>query len=228
MLHRNPARVLSFSILGGQVVSNHGSETRRSAPHREFHYAGRHRRSPELVDRGCEHAKCPGTTPWRRGLGFPILLLTGLAFKLTDNQISNRQLYEVAELGKPLREPTACPEFMQLRLDPGAEIFFGREPRLSRRSARAQLLFDKGDPEPRRKLTFDIRVSDSGRTRGVLLQRRTFTDWQSIGRIEFDDAVASYNGDFVLHFHHPPWRNYRNDPSSRARQPRMAFEAPRA
>jgi hypothetical protein len=36
----------------------------------------------------------------------------------------------------------------------------------------------------------------------------------------FDEVVASYNGDFVIHFHHPPWRNDRNDPSTLARRPR--------
>lgn len=30
----------------------------------------------------------------------------------------------------------------------------------------------------------------------------------------FDDAVVSYNGDHVVHFNHPPWRDDRNDPSS--------------
>jgi hypothetical protein len=33
----------------------------------------------------------------------------------------------------------------------------------------------------------------------------------------FDNAVASYNGDFVIHFHHPTWRRDRNDPSTGTR-----------
>ena len=81
-------------------------------------------------------------------------------------------------------------------------------------------IYDKGDSAPKRTLTFNIEVSDEGRTKGLLVQRRIFTNWTRIGRIVFDEAVASYNGDFVLHFHHPPWRNDRNDPSSLARKRR--------
>jgi hypothetical protein len=33
----------------------------------------------------------------------------------------------------------------------------------------------------------------------------------------FDDAVASYNGDFVLHFAHPTWREDVNDPATATR-----------
>ncbi len=33
----------------------------------------------------------------------------------------------------------------------------------------------------------------------------------------FDNAVASYNGDFVIHFTHPTWRDDVNDPSTATR-----------
>jgi hypothetical protein len=33
----------------------------------------------------------------------------------------------------------------------------------------------------------------------------------------FDAAVASYNGDYVLHFNHPTWRHDRNNPSTAVR-----------
>jgi len=33
----------------------------------------------------------------------------------------------------------------------------------------------------------------------------------------FDDAVASYNGDCVIHFNHPTWRDDRNDPLTATR-----------
>jgi hypothetical protein len=162
----------------------------------------------------------PNTSPWRRGLGLPILLTTGLVFNLTDNQISNRQLYEVAELGKPADEPTRSPEFMQLKLATGQNPVDSQDIDCRDLDFRDEVLahiYKKGNPDPQQKLTFEIMVCDSGRTYGLLIQRRTFGDWKRIGQIEFDDAVASYNGDFVIHFHHPPWRNDRNDPSSRAR-----------
>jgi hypothetical protein len=49
------------------------------------------------------------------------------------------------------------------------------------------------------------------------MQRRIITGWKRIGRLVFREAVASYNGDFVLHFHHPVWRDDRNDPATVAR-----------
>jgi hypothetical protein len=33
----------------------------------------------------------------------------------------------------------------------------------------------------------------------------------------FDNAVISYNGDFVLHSNHPTWREDRNDASTATR-----------
>src|SRR5262249_436193 len=78
-------------------------------------------------------------------------------------------------------------------------------------------IFDKGDPKPKRTLTFNIEVTDEGSTRGLpAFERRTFKNWRRIGRIVFDNAVASYNGHFVIPFTHPTWRNDRKDPSSAA------------
>jgi hypothetical protein len=31
-------------------------------------------------------------------------------------------------------------------------------------------------------------------------------------------GVASYNGDFVIHFSHPTWRDDRNDPATATRR----------
>jgi hypothetical protein len=83
-------------------------------------------------------------------------------------------------------------------------------------------IFDKGNPQPQRTLSFDIAVSETGKKSGFAFfpkgQRHTITNWQSIGKIHFNDGVASYNGDFVLHFRHPTWRQDRNDPSTAVRQ----------
>src|SRR5262249_37664086 len=74
-------------------------------------------------------------------------------------------------------------------------------------------IYDPGDPAPKRTLTFHIEVTDEGSTRGPdFLQRRSFANWRRIGRLGFDNAVASYNGDFVIHFNHPTWRHERTDP----------------
>ncbi|HWO00490.1 MAG TPA: hypothetical protein VNS63_14620, partial [Blastocatellia bacterium] len=57
-----------------------------------------------------------------------------------------------------------------------------------------------------------------GSTHGTsVAQRRTFRGWRRIGSLTFDNAVVSYNGDFVIHFNHPTWRVDRNDPSTGTR-----------
>ena len=82
-------------------------------------------------------------------------------------------------------------------------------------------LYDRGhSASTGRKLIFNIDVTDHGKRRGLLRQRWKFDDWQRIGRIEFSEAVASYNGDFVIHFHHPTWRSDRNDPDTASRTAR--------
>ena len=163
-----------------------------------------------------ELRNAPDTTAWRRGLGTPILLITGILFGIVDRRPTIRQLYPIAELGKPLEEPTRAPTFMRLRVA-------GHQPRISgenldfRDEVMAQI-YDAGDPVPRRTLTFDIDVTDAGETHGIpILERRTFKDWRKIGSLTFDEAVASYNGDFVIHFRHPTWRDDQNDPATATR-----------
>ena len=39
-------------------------------------------------------------------------------------------------------------------------------------------------------------------------------DWQRIGTLRFTEAICSYNGDHVIQFHHPRWRDDRNDPAT--------------
>jgi hypothetical protein len=61
-------------------------------------------------------------------------------------------------------------------------------------------------------------VSSSGRKTGVQgVSRVAVEDWQRIGRLRFTEAVASYNADHVIQFHHPGWRDDRNDPSTHVR-----------
>jgi hypothetical protein len=164
-----------------------------------------------------ELRNAPDTTPWRRGAGLPIFLLTGVVLLRADKQPTIRQLYEIAELDKAPQETTRAPEFMRLitgpaRAIPGDDLDF-RDEILGQ-------IYDAGDPTPKRPLIFHVEVSDHGVTRGALVQRRTIDNWTRIGRMVFQEAVASYNGDFVLHFHHPIWRNDRNNAASVARKRR--------
>jgi hypothetical protein len=174
-------------------------------------------------DLGGEHSEyindaelrnAPDTRAWRRGGGLPVLLIEGAFFLRADKAPSIRQLYLIAELGKPEGEPTRAPEFMRLRVAPD-------QPRIAALDFRDEVMaqiFDKGDTAPKRTLTFHVEVTDEGSTRGLpVFERRTFRDWRHIGKITFDNAVISYNGDFVIHFNHPSWRDDRNDPSTATR-----------
>jgi len=90
--------------------------------------------------------------------------------------------------------------------------------RLDFRDEIMRQIFDRGDRVPKRRITFVIEVTDDGQTFGLpVFQRRTFQNWRRIGRLVFDNAVASYNGDFVLHFQHPTWRDDRNEPATATR-----------
>ena len=163
-----------------------------------------------------ELLNAPNVTLLRRGLGFPILVVTGLVFGKVDKQPSIRQLYPIAELGEESGN-TRAPLFMRL-LVAADQPRIGGEQMEFRDEVMAQL-FDAGDPTPKRRLTFNIEVTNDGHTSGIpAFERRTFHNWKRIGRIVFDDAVISYNGDFVIHFRHPTWREDTNDPSTVTRE----------
>jgi len=163
-----------------------------------------------------ELRNAPDTRAWRRGSGVPVLLLEGVFFLRADKEPTHRQLYQIAELGKPEGEPTRAPVFMRLLVAPDQPRIEGEA--LDFRDEIMAQLFDKGDPTPQRTLTFHIEVTDEGSTRGTpVFQRRVFRNWRRIGRMVFDNAVASYNGDFVIHFNHPTWRDDRNAPSTATR-----------
>ncbi|MDE3819720.1 hypothetical protein [Sinorhizobium meliloti] len=176
-------------------------------------------------DIGGEHSRsindaelfnAPNTTAWRRGLGTSVLLITGALFGIVDRKPSIRQLYPIAELAKSKEEATRAPTFMRLRVGnqqpkiPGEDLDFRDE-------IMAQI-YDAGDPNPKRTLAFDIDVTDEGETHGPQIrERRTFKNWRRIGSLVFDEAVTSYNADFVIHFAHPTWRDDQNDPATATR-----------
>jgi hypothetical protein len=155
----------------------------------------------------------PPVSAWnRRGRDFVFLIINGLTLLKGDTKNTERQLYEIAEVGKPKDIPTSCPRFMRLTVSDetphyGVEGADFRDEILG-------IIYDRGNTEPRRKLIFDVAVSDSGRKWKFGAEFLTGQNWTTIGQIIFDDAAVSYNGDFVIHFHHPVWRNDRNDPDS--------------
>jgi hypothetical protein len=163
-----------------------------------------------------ELRNAPDTTIWRRGFGMSVLIVTGMVFARIDKKPSIRQLYEIAELGKPMNERTRAPTFMRLLVDANQPRIDGEH--LDFRDEIMAHIYDRGVLAPQRTLTFNIEVTDEGETRGPpVLERRVFRNWHPIGTITFDQAVASYNGDFVIHFHHPTWRDDQNDSATATR-----------
>jgi hypothetical protein len=160
----------------------------------------------------------PDVNGLRRGcLTFPTLLLIGFVFGRADKVSAERQLYEIAELGKPEHERTRAPKFLRFVIDAAQPRIEGAN--LDFRDEVLAQIYDRGDPTPKRELVFHIEVSDEGVRRGPAFQRKwTIENWYRIGRLTFREAVASYNGDFVIHFHHPGWRLDRNDPITAVRR----------
>ena len=163
-----------------------------------------------------ELRNAPDVTVFRRGPAGTLLIKVAAVFRRVDQQPTIRQLYPIAELGKPAGTPTRAPEFMRLLVATGQPVIAG--PDLDVRDEVMAQIFDRGDPVPKRTLTFTIDVTDEGRTSGTPFRvRRTFRNWRRIGRLVFDNAVVSYNGDAVIHFSHTTWRENRNDPATATR-----------
>jgi hypothetical protein len=163
-----------------------------------------------------ELRNAPDVTVFRRGPAGTILIKIAAVFRRVDQQPTIRQLYQIAELGKPAGEPTRAPEFMRLLVAPEQPVMAGAE--LDVRDEVMGQIFDRGDPVPKRTLRFTIDVTDEGTTSGTSFRvRRAFRNWRRIGTLVFDNAVASYNGDAVIHFTHPTWRQDRNDPATATR-----------
>jgi hypothetical protein len=152
----------------------------------------------------------------RRAAGLPILLVTGLVFQHVDQEPAQRQLYQIAELGKPDNEPTRTPRFIRLLVATDQPKIEGDA--LDFRDEVMAQIFDRGDTTPKRTLRFDIEITDEGSSHGPgVFQHVTFSNWRRIGQLTFDNAVVSYNGDFVVHFNHPTWRTDRNNPATATR-----------
>jgi hypothetical protein len=158
-----------------------------------------------------ELLNAPNTTALRRGFGMGILAVFGIMLSVVDTRPTMRQLYQVAELGKAQGEPTRAPTFMRLTVAPDQPRIEGAG--LDFRDEIMAQIYDRGDVRPKRTLTFNIDITDDGETHGPpFRERRTFRNWRRIGTITFDQAVVSYNGDFVIHFRHPTWRDDQTIP----------------
>jgi hypothetical protein len=158
----------------------------------------------------------PNVTAHRLGLNALVLLRAGLNFRPVDKVADVRQLHEIAELGKPEGELTKAPRLMLLKMTPGQPRVGGEG--LDFRDEIYAHVFKPGDTDPSGSIEFDLSVSDSARRSGIAPFRRVkVSAWRKIGRLTFTEAVASYNADHVIHFHHPGWRDDKDDPSTATR-----------
>lgn len=164
----------------------------------------------------------PDVTVKRRGFaadgfvggGVRILARSGRAFDAVDEQNTIRQTYEIAELDKPAATPTSAPKYLKLTAAPRDRRQLGE--------GDFRLAIEKYI-ENRGALSFDIWVANRGKkvTITPLLQKTRVEDpWIKIGELTFTDAVNSRACDARLHFHHPAWRQDRNEPASQVR-PRL-------
>ncbi len=163
-----------------------------------------------------ELVNMPSVHSYRRGIHVLVMLRAGTYFFRLDKVADARQLHEIAELAKPAHLPTRCPEHMMLKMAAGQRRIEGRE--LDFREEVYQHLFKPGDEEATGTMEYDIFVSDTAKRLGFPGFRKVVVSgWQRIGTMTFTAAVASYNADHVIHFHHPGWRDNKNEPSTAIR-----------
>lgn len=161
----------------------------------------------------------PDTTALQGLMRAVVLGRLGATFKKADVVPDVRQTHEVSELALGDGDARNAPDFFKLQMSPGQHQIAGDG--IDFRDEIYSLLYEPGNPEPKTTLSFDISVSNDGESKGPPIKRKvTVRNWQTIGRIVCNQAVASYNGDHVIHFHHPLWRTDRNDPATVHRRPR--------
>ena len=98
-------------------------------------------------------------------------LLRASYFNVVDKEPAQRQLYQIAELGKPDNEPTRAPRFMRLPVASDQPKIGGDA--LDFRDEVMAQIFDRGDANSKRTPRFDIEVTDEGSTHGPgLLTKR--------------------------------------------------------
>lgn len=206
-LRREPR---SLSLVGKLFPTCDGNEKVRTASFFTLSALGGVR-SESIFDAILRNA--PDVRPLSSARGFVRLILSLLAFRGVDTHPSERQLYEIAEAGEDTSSAawkTRCPNYMQLTIK--SEAVTSDSSTDDFRDDVLTQIYDRGEFEALRKLVFKIEVSDTGAVEGWINKSLAGATWNEIGEIELTEAVASYNGDFVIHFHHPRWRGDRNKP----------------
>ena len=134
----------SLSMVGKLFPTTDSHDTR---PHRTANFMTQEdiggAKSAYINDADLRNA--PDITVSRRGAsGFALLTRVGMTFGKVDREGSQRQLYQIAELGKPPGEPTRTPQFMRLHVSPRQPKIEGAD--LDFRDEIMAQIFDRGDP----------------------------------------------------------------------------------
>ena len=108
-----------------------------------------------------ELRNAPDVTVFRRGPAGTILIK---GRPCSAAWIRSRRSVSLSDCraGKPAGEPTRAPAFMRLLVAPGQPVIAGED--LDVRDEVMAQIFDRGDPVPKRTLTFTIDVTDEGNT----------------------------------------------------------------
>ncbi len=159
----------------------------------------------------------PSVHAYRRGIFVLIMMRALPIFSKLDKVPGSRQNHDVGELGLKPGEQPFSPKHMMFKMAPGQKRIEGEG--LDFRDEIYQHIYVDRSDKPTGEMVFDISVSDYGRETGLPgATTMTVPDWQTIGKLTFKEAVCSYNGDHVIHFHHPKWRDDRNDPNTYIRK----------
>ena len=108
-----------------------------------------------------------------------------------ETQPTIRQVYQIAELGKPEGQATRAPEFMRFTVAPEQPVIAGDD--LDFRDEIMAQIYDRGDATPKRKLVFRIETTDEGKTHGnaAIKEWREFNGWRAIGMMRYAVAAAT-------------------------------------
>jgi hypothetical protein len=107
-------------------------------------------------------------------------------FKKVDENPSKRQVYEIAMAARSPDEAIATPKWMMVKAS-------SKQLKVDESDFRNELLISVN----RSVLSFDVYTANA--------EVNGKKNWKKIGKINFEESIASDSCDHRLHFHHPKW-----------------------
>jgi hypothetical protein len=109
-------------------------------------------------------------------------------FGRADSNPGKRQVYEIAEANRSNTEPLKVPKWMMIQASPNQK-------KVDEWDFREELSINNNNGQ----LHFEIFVAGN--------EKSGRKNWVKIGKILFNESIASEACDHQLHFHHPKWRS---------------------